>query len=124
VSAEKDPNTTLTLAADPNDDTSEFVEVYNRPLYYAHMSGIPFGLMGGADADLQKYADVLGRRSLSLIYDDDDFFDIHLRDEAFIDLMKNYTFVLGYTGQRWYGQIKPWTPVEDQRVDRFKEEGA
>ncbi|EJK53216.1 hypothetical protein THAOC_27398 [Thalassiosira oceanica] len=126
IRSEMDPNTILTLAADPNDDTSEFVEVYNRPLYYAHMSGIPFGLMGGKDKDLQKYADVLGRRSLSgenLTYDDDDFFDIHLREEAFVNLMKNYTFVLGYTGQRWYGQIKPWIPLGDQSSDRFKEEG-
>lgn len=125
IRSEMDPNTILTLAADPNDDTSEFVEVYNRPLYYAHMSGIPFGLMGGKDKDLQKYADVLGRRSLSgenLTYDDDDFFDIHLREEAFVNLMKNYTFVLGYTGQRWYGQIKPWIPLGDQSSDRFKEE--
>ena len=117
-----DPNTILTLAADPNDDTSEFVEVYNRPLYYAHMSGIPFGLMGGADEDLQKHADMLGRRSLSSTYDDDDFFDINLKNEAFVNLMKNYTFVLSYTGQRWYGQIKPRTPFEDQS-NRFEEEG-
>ena len=123
MSAENDPNTVLTLATDPNDDTSEFVEVYNRPLYYAHMSGIPFGLMSGKDKDLQEYTDILGRRSL-LTYDDDDFFDIHLREEAFVNLMKNYTFVLSYTGQRWYGQIKPWIPLDDHSVDGFKEEGA
>jgi len=121
IRSEIDPNTVLTLATDPNDDTSEFVEVYNRPLYYAHMSGIPFGLMSGKDKDLQKYTDILGRRSL-LTYDDDDFFDIHLREEAFVNLMKNYTFVLSYTGQRWYGQIKPWIPFDSNIVDRFKEE--
>jgi len=123
IRSEKDPNTTLKLAADPYDDTSEFVEVYNRPLYYAHMSGIPFGLMRGADEDLAKYADMLGRRSLNnLVFDDDDFFDIHLREEAFLNLMKNYTFVLGFTGRRWYGQIKPWTPIEETGNDKFKEE--
>ena len=127
VSAEIDPNTVLTLATDPNDDTAEFVEVYSRPLYFAHMSGIPFGLMGGKDKDLQKYTDILGRRSLSgqnLTYDDDDFFDIHLREEAFVNLMKNYTFVLGYTGQRWYGQIHPWIPLGIEGLDAFEEDGA
>lgn len=81
--------------------------------------------MRGADEDLAKYADMLGRRSLNnLVFDDDDFFDIHLREEAFLNLMKNYTFVLGFTGRRWYGQIKPWTPIEETGNDKFKEEGA
>ena len=41
------------------------------------------------------------------IFIDDDFFEIHLKKEAFVELMENYTFILKFTGRRWYGQMKP-----------------
>jgi hypothetical protein len=36
--------------------------------------------------------------------------------EPFQQLLNNYTFVMKYTGRRWYGQIKP-----DEFVDNFME---
>lgn len=43
----------------------------------------------------------------SNFFKDDDFFEIHYEEEDFQRLMKNYTFVLRYTGSRLYGQINP-----------------
>mmetsp|Transcript_29222 Transcript_29222/g.47377 ORF Transcript_29222/g.47377 Transcript_29222/m.47377 type:complete len:174 (-) Transcript_29222:136-657(-) len=38
-------------------------------------------------------------------YFDDDFFEIYNKSTSFQQLMSNYTFLLRYTGRRWYGQI-------------------
>jgi hypothetical protein len=38
---------------------------------------------------------------------DDDFFEVNNQTAAYHELLKNYTFVLRFTGQRWYGQIIP-----------------
>jgi len=42
-----------------------------------------------------------------LVFTDDDFFEIHTQYDEFNELLQNYTFVLKYTGRRWYGQIYP-----------------
>lgn len=36
---------------------------------------------------------------------DDDFFETNNRSTTFQKLLENYTFVLRFTGRRWYGQI-------------------
>lgn len=58
------------------------------------MSGIPTGLMKMGEQTDDYYAD-------------DDFFEIHTQYDEFNELLQNYTFVLKYTGRRWYGQIYP-----------------
>mmetsp|Transcript_33828 Transcript_33828/g.81793 ORF Transcript_33828/g.81793 Transcript_33828/m.81793 type:complete len:131 (+) Transcript_33828:1037-1429(+) len=35
------------------------------------------------------------------------FFEVNNATTGFQELLKNYTFVLRYTGRRWYGQIVP-----------------
>ena len=37
----------------------------------------------------------------------DDFFQYNNESTSFQELMKNYTFVLRYTGLRWYGDLLP-----------------
>jgi hypothetical protein len=51
-------------------------------------------------------------------YSDDDFFEINNQSAAFQKLMNNYTFVLRYTGRRWYGQIRD----SNLSGESFKEE--
>mmetsp|Transcript_7873 Transcript_7873/g.14282 ORF Transcript_7873/g.14282 Transcript_7873/m.14282 type:complete len:178 (+) Transcript_7873:1979-2512(+) len=86
---------TLHLLHDNNyDDDLHFLQVYGHPKYIGeNMSGIPHGLM-------------MLSQSTDDIFSDDDFFDIHLQKPAFAKLLENYTFVIKYTGRRWYGQIK------------------
>eukprot|EP00577_Skeletonema_sp_RCC1716_P005244 CAMPEP_0113387154 /NCGR_PEP_ID=MMETSP0013_2-20120614/8386_1 /TAXON_ID=2843 ORGANISM="Skeletonema costatum, Strain 1716" /NCGR_SAMPLE_ID=MMETSP0013_2 /ASSEMBLY_ACC=CAM_ASM_000158 /LENGTH=769 /DNA_ID=CAMNT_0000270033 /DNA_START=12 /DNA_END=2318 /DNA_ORIENTATION=+ /assembly_acc=CAM_ASM_000158 len=123
IRSEKDPNTTLHLLHDDADDWVHFVEVYGRPKYISEdMSGIPHGLMRLAEPDTDdKYYGVTyngttlteaetltpHRHYEDTFFEDDDFFEIHLDKPKFKELMTNYTFVLKYTGRRWYGQIKP-----------------
>ena len=38
---------------------------------------------------------------------DDDFFETNNKSTAFQNLLQNYSFVLRFTGRRWYGQITP-----------------
>ena len=38
-------------------------------------------------------------------FTDDDFFQVNNNSTEFQALLENYTFVVRYTGQRWYGQI-------------------
>ena len=37
-------------------------------------------------------------------FSDDDFFEVNNKTDDFQELMKNYTFVLRFTGRRWYGK--------------------
>ncbi len=84
------------------------------------MSDIPHGFMRLAEPDTDdKYYEVTYNTSTvteEIVphrhYEDkfflnDDFFQIHLDKPKFKELLNNYTFVLKYTGRRWYGQIKP-----------------
>jgi len=123
IRSEKDRDTTLHLLHDDADDWVHFVEVYGRPKYVSEdMSGIPHGLMRLAEPDTDdKYYGVTyndttlteaetltpHRHYEDTFFEDDDFFEIHLDKPKFKELMTNYTFVLKYTGRRWYGQIKP-----------------
>jgi len=113
----------LHLLHDNEDDWVNFVEVYGRPKYISeNMSGIPHGLMRLAEPDTDdKYYGVTyndttlteaeklapHRHYEDKFFEDDDFFEIHLDKPNFKELLNNYTFVLNYTGRRWYGQIKP-----------------
>lgn len=122
IRSEKDRNTTLHLLHDNDDDWVHFVEVYGRPKYIReNMSGIPHGLMRLAEPDTDdKYFGVTynattlteaeklvpHRHHEDKFFEDDDFFEIHLEKPKFKELLMNYTFVLKYTGRRWYGQIK------------------
>jgi hypothetical protein len=119
IRSEKDPNTTLTIVKDNDQDgdSINFVNVYGRPMYYARMSGKPYSLMrDGYPGTADKYFEVEYPAGVSGTvaphkhnnpddYSDDDFFEIMNEKVAFQELMKNYTFVLRYTGSRWYGQI-------------------
>ena len=123
IRSEKDSNTTMHLLHDDEDDWVHFVEVYGRPKYVSeNMTGIPHGLMRQAEPDTDdKYfgveynetaltkAEMLPphRHHEDKFFLEDDFFDIHIEKPKFKELLKNYTFVLKYTGRRWYGQIKP-----------------
>mmetsp|Transcript_20385 Transcript_20385/g.58971 ORF Transcript_20385/g.58971 Transcript_20385/m.58971 type:complete len:591 (-) Transcript_20385:139-1911(-) len=123
IRSEKDSTTTLTLLADPNDEEgTKFVESYGRPVYVIdNMSGKPFSLMRLTyPDDDDQYFDIQysntndGAKNTvgehkhyhPEFFADDDFFEVNNQTEAFQDLMKNYTFVLRYTGNRWYGQIE------------------
>lgn len=102
---------------DQDGDSINFVNVYGRPMYYARMSGKPYSLMrDGYPGTADKYFEVEYPAGASGTvaphkhnnpddYSDDDFFEIMNEKVAFQELMKNYTFVLRYTGSRWYGQI-------------------
>ena len=94
------------------------------------MQGKPFGVMrDGYPGKEGNYFEVEYPANASEIvaphnhinpddYGDDDFFEINNASEAFQELMKNYTFLLRYTGRRWYGQIVDPT----LSGDTFKEE--
>ena len=121
IRSEKDSNATLHLLHDNEDNWVHFVEVYGRPKYVSDkMSGIPHGFMRLAEPDTDdKYYEVTyntsnvskeivpHRHYEDKFFLDDDFFQIHLDKPKFKELLNNYTFVLKYTGRRWYGQIKP-----------------
>lgn len=79
---------------DADHQGNNFVKVYGHPKYVANMQGKPDGLLRKGDINDDAF-------------EDDDFFDIHMQQEPFQELIKNYTFVLKYTGRRWYGQIQP-----------------
>ncbi|KAL7478407.1 hypothetical protein ACHAW6_004170 [Cyclotella cf. meneghiniana] len=131
----KDNTTTLTLMKDYNDDTVNFVEVYGRPTYFArNMTGKPYGLLryGYPDDDDEFFdvfynSTVIEGGSLELVphkhfhsndFDDDDFFQVNNSTHSFQELLRNYTFVLWYSGSRWYGQIFP----PDHAAESFEEE--
>lgn len=132
IRSEKDRNATLQLLSDYNDEEGEdFVEVYGRPMYYSeNMSGKPYNLLRlrypengneyfnisypiGSTGVLEPH-----KHYHDAFFTDDDFFEINNTTEAYQDLLKNYTFVLRFTGQRWYGQIVP----PGLTAEKFKEE--
>lgn len=132
IRSEKDSNITLNIVKDPDKDGDniDFVNVYGRPMYATRMQGKPFGLMrDGYPGETEQYFEVEHPYNGSEIvaphkhnnpddYSDDDFFEIHNQSVAFQQLMKNYTFLLKYTGRRWYGQIVD----PSLSADSFKEE--
>lgn len=108
-------------------NSRHFVQVYQHPKYVAHhMSGVPhevmrFGSRRDDDQTLRKNkTSPLKRRELlsKEYFEDDDFFQIHKQEPAFERLLDDYTFILKYTGSRWYGQIAP--PFKDAK--EFNEE--
>ena len=119
IRSEKDANTTLAVVKDydKDGDSIDFVAVYGRPMYSVMMQGKPYSLMrDGYPGQEEKYftVDYPVIASVTIAphkhnnpdrYDDDDFFEISNQSVAFQQLMKNYTFLLRYTGSRWYGQI-------------------
>ena len=90
IRSEKDENTTLSLMG----SSSWFDAIYGRPLYVIDgMTSKPSSLLrlgyteGGDD----------GRFN-------DDFFQYNNESSVFQVMLKNYSFVLRYTGLRWYGK--------------------
>jgi hypothetical protein len=131
IRTEKDPNTTLQLLKDTNDPQGEdFVEVYGRPMYVIRdLQGKPYSLLRlGYPNDGPQYFNitypndttdgvVAHKHYHDSFFEDDDFFEVNNSTED-QELYKNYTFVVKFTGQRWYGQIVPPGLTEEN----FKEE--
>eukprot|EP00804_Cyclotella_cryptica_P006488 CCRYP_012786-RC/>CCRYP_012786-RC protein AED:0.10 eAED:0.10 QI:1112/0.72/0.91/1/0.81/0.83/12/549/753 len=133
--ASKDNKTALTIMKDFADDTVDFVEIYGRPTYFArNMAGKPYGLLRyGYPDDDDEYFDVFYNSTIidggnsELVphkhldrddFGDDDFFRVNNATSSFQELLRNYTFVLWYSGRRWYGQIFP----PDHAAESFAEE--
>ena len=123
--AEKDENTTLQLFRHTIDDNDQFVESYGRPMYVLrNMSGMPYSLLrlGFPENDYEDFEieypnATFASQEASVpphkhhethFFDDDDFFETNLKNRGseFESLLKNYTFVLHYTGRRWYGTLQ------------------
>jgi len=126
IRSEKDNTTTLSLLGDALDDEVDFVEVYGRPVYVINnMRGKPFSLLRlGYPADGDQYYNVeypnsTGTNSTGTVgvgnlaphkhhhdgfFEDDDFFEQN-DSPGFQKLLSNYSFVLQYTGRRWYGKF-------------------
>jgi len=102
---------------DKDGDNIDFVNVYGRPMYAARMQGKPYSVMrDGYPGKEEKYFEIEYPMNVSAAvaphkhespddYSDDDFFEVNSQSAAFLQLMNNYTFLLRYTGRRWYGQI-------------------
>lgn len=132
IRSEKDPNTTFSIVKDldKDGDNIDFVNVYGRPMYAARMQGKPFSVMRyGYPGSEEQFFEVDYPVNASATvephehkspddYSDDDFFEINNQSVAFQQLMHNYTFLLRYTGRRWYGQIRE----PNLSGDSFKEE--
>jgi hypothetical protein len=97
MEAEKDETTTLKLLG----DSSDFVTVYGKPVFeILNMSGKPTSLLRLGYPDIEAGTD--GVRD---DYFSDDFFQYNNISTGFQELLKNYTFVLFYSGLRWYGKL-------------------
>lgn len=85
------------------------------------MTGIPFSLLRlGYPENDEEYFEIdypnstnvtdlpLHKHREPIFFEDDDFFEQNykIRQIEFELLMKNYTFVLHYTGRRWYGKSR------------------
>lgn len=102
---------------DKDGDNINFIKVYDRPMYAARMNGKPFSVMrDGYPGEEEHYFEIKYpvNESAALAphkhespdnYFDDDFFEINNQSASFQQLMSNYTFLLRFTGRRWYGQI-------------------
>jgi len=103
IRSEKDNATKLKLLGDPNDNEVDFVEVYGRPMYVIYnMTGRPSSFLRTKEKDDT----------------DDYFFEMKNKSAEFQELLENYTFVLRYTGQQWYGQMH----LPDLTAESFREE--
>jgi len=119
IRSEKDRNTTLKIVKDldKDGDNIDFVSLYGHPMYVANMKGKPYSVMrDGYPGESDQYFEVEYPVNTSIAvaphkhespddYQDDDFFEINNKSVAFQQLVTNYTFLLRYTGRRWYGQI-------------------
>ncbi len=119
IRSEKDRNTTLNIVKDldKDGDNIDFVKVYDRPMYTARMNGKPVSVMrDGYPGEEEHYFEIKYPANASAAlephkhespddYSDDDFFEINNQSASFQQLMSNYTFLLRFTGRRWYGQI-------------------
>jgi hypothetical protein len=132
IRSEKDPNTTFSIVKDldTDDNNIDFINVYGRPMYAARMQGKPYSVMrDGYPGQEEQYFEIEYPVNASAAvgphkhkspddYSDDDFFEINNQSAAFRQLMNNYTFLLHYTGRRWYGRILD----PDFSLQTFKEE--
>jgi len=123
LKSSKDLNINLNILKDAYDTNVDFVEVYGRPMYVAHnLTGKPYGLLRfGYPDDDDNYFEVEYNSTISdgksavtphkhlhpEFFEDDDFFQLNNVTPAFHELLKNYTFILWYSGMRWYGQLHP-----------------
>lgn len=118
IRTEKDKNITLELLEDPDDPQGEdFVENYGRPMYVMrNLSGKPYNLLRlGYPEDGKEYFNITYANQIGnftphkhyhdSFFEDDDFFKMKNSTGEFSELLQNYTFVLRFTGQRWYGEI-------------------
>lgn len=123
IRSEKDTAATLNLLGDPNDEEGEdFVEVYGRPLYVRrNMAGSPLSFLrlgypdDGAEHFEIEYPNSTSpndgqavtphKHNAPEFFTDDDFMEQNNRTAEYAALLQNYTFVVFYTGRRWYGQI-------------------
>jgi hypothetical protein len=97
TTAEKDEDTTLSILG----NSSDFVAVYGRPLYMIeNMSGKPASLLRLSYSDVETDTDGVNDNNFN-----DDFFQHNSNSSGFQQLLKNYTFVLHYTGLRWHGKL-------------------
>ncbi len=84
-------------------------------MYVMQGTGKPYSLLrlGYPEGDEHfnvEYPDDVGDLPLHKHYhpeffQDDDFFELNNKTAEFQDLLKNYTFVLRYTGRRFYGKL-------------------
>lgn len=96
IRSEKDQNTTLTLLR----HNSDFDAVYGRPIYVSKkMTGKPMSLLR-TGTEIETGPDGLREEFFT-----DDFFLYNSQSAQFQELLMNYTFVLRYTGRRWYGDL-------------------
>ncbi|KAL7551942.1 hypothetical protein ACHAWF_015151 [Thalassiosira exigua] len=125
IRSEKDTAATLDLLGDPNDEEGEdFVEVYGRPMYVrSNMTGKPLEFLrltypddDGEHFDIEYQNSTVPNDVQVLVphkhnapefFTDDDFFEQNNQTAEYAKLLQNYTFIIFYTGRRWYGQIIP-----------------
>jgi len=130
IAAEIDSTAALDLVPDPYDDEVDFLEVYGRPVYVRYnMTGKPHSFLGLTRLEDDEHFNVEHPSSVGLVPNqhveadslaDDDFFQLNNETVEFQELLKNYTFVLVYTGQRWYGRmLSPTTNPEDMKEEAY-----
>lgn len=98
-SAEKDENASLPLKIIGS--SSQFTAMYGRPMYAIH------GLTGKPDEFMRLGFRGENEPAFEGDMSDDDFFYLNNASTQFQRLMSNYTFVLKYSGLRWYGSLLP-----------------
>ena len=102
IRSEKNESTKLTMVPPLLNSESLFSAVYGRPVYYVgNLTGKPMSLLRTG-----TYTEI-GTNGLREEYFTDDFFEQNNKTFEFQELLMNYTFVLRYTGRRWYGDLLP-----------------